>query len=78
MRLACAFDYGYKDHPEKHNPASGLTCLRITKKDAPPSTPSLVDDPEVPSTLCFRVWKCDVYFQPLKGNLIASIVETNE
>jgi hypothetical protein len=40
--------------------------------------PGFVNDPEVPGTLCFRVWKCDVYFQPLKGNLITSIVETNE
>jgi integrase len=31
--IRCAFDYGYKDHPEKHNPTSGLNCLRISKKD---------------------------------------------
>ena len=34
--IRCASDYGDKDHPEKHNPASGLTCLRMTKKDSPP------------------------------------------
>jgi site-specific recombinase XerD len=31
--LRCAFDFGYKDHPEKHNPASALATFRITKKD---------------------------------------------
>jgi hypothetical protein len=33
--IRCAFDYGYKDHPEKHNPATGLKCMRITKKGSP-------------------------------------------
>ena len=37
--VRCAFDYGYQDHPEKHNPASGLTCLRMTKKDRPAVDP---------------------------------------
>jgi hypothetical protein len=37
--VRCAFDYGYRDHPEKHNPASGLTCLRMTKKDRPSVAP---------------------------------------
>ena len=37
----------------------------------------LVDDPEVPSPRCFRVWQCNVKFQPLEGNLITLIVETN-
>jgi len=31
--VRCAFDYGYRDHPEKHDPALGLTWLRMTKKD---------------------------------------------
>lgn len=34
--LRCAFAFGYKDHPQKHNPASGLNTLRIAKKDRPP------------------------------------------
>jgi site-specific recombinase XerD len=33
--VRCAFDYGYRDHPEIHNPASGLRCFRISKKDRP-------------------------------------------
>jgi integrase len=41
-----AFDYGYKDHPEKHNPAVGLKCLRITKKDRPVVDPFTIDEAE--------------------------------
>jgi integrase len=37
--IRCAFHYGYRDHPEKHNPASGLKCLRMTKKDRPAVDP---------------------------------------
>ena len=44
--IRCAFDYGYKDHPEKHNPASGLTCLRITKKDRPIVDPFTMQEAE--------------------------------
>ncbi|MDB6084835.1 MAG: phage integrase family protein [Gammaproteobacteria bacterium] len=31
--VRCAFDFGYRDTPERANPAAALTCLRITKKD---------------------------------------------
>jgi integrase len=41
-----AFDYGYKDHPEKHNPAVGLKCLRITKKDRPVVDPFVMAEAE--------------------------------
>jgi len=44
--VRCAFDYGYKDHPERHNPASGLTCLRMTKKDRPPVAPFTIQEAE--------------------------------
>ena len=44
--LRCAFDYGYKDHPEKHNPATGLTGFRITKKDRPVVDPFSIQDAE--------------------------------
>lgn len=44
--VRCAFDYGYKNHPEKHNPATGLTCLRITKKDRPAVDPFTVPEAE--------------------------------
>lgn len=44
--VRCAFDYGYRDHPEKHNPASGLTCLRMTKKDRPAVAPFTIQEAE--------------------------------
>lgn len=44
--LRCAFEYGYKDHPEKHNPASGLKGFRITKKDRPAIDPFTIDEAE--------------------------------
>jgi len=45
--VRCAFDYGYRDHPEKHNPASGLNCLRMTKKDRPPVAPFTIQEAEL-------------------------------
>jgi len=44
--LRCAFEYGYRDHPEKHNPASGLKCYRITKKDRPAIDPFSIQEAE--------------------------------
>lgn len=44
--LRCAFNFGYKDHPEKHNPASGLNTLRITKKDRVPIDPFTIQEGE--------------------------------
>ena len=44
--VRCGFDYGYRDHPEKHNPASGLNCLRITKKDRPVVAPFTIGEAE--------------------------------
>ena len=44
--VRCAFDYGYKDHPEKHNPATGLNCLRMTKRDRPPVAPFTIQEAE--------------------------------
>jgi len=41
-----AFDYGYKDHPERDNPAVGLKCLRITKKDRPVVDPFAIGEAE--------------------------------
>ena len=44
--LRCAFEYGYRDHPEKHNPASSLKCFRITKKDRPAVGPFSIHEAE--------------------------------
>ncbi len=35
-----------KDHPERHNPASVLTCLRMTKKDRPVVAPFTIAEAE--------------------------------
>jgi integrase len=45
--LRCAFAFGYKDHPERHNPALGLTTLRIQKKDRPPVDPFTIQEGEL-------------------------------
>jgi site-specific recombinase XerD len=44
--IRCTFDYGYKDHPDKYNPASGLKCLRISKKDRPVVDPFTIQEAE--------------------------------
>lgn len=54
--LRCAFDYGYKDHPEKHNPATGLTGFRITKKDRPVVDPFSIQDAETIIAAIHRDW----------------------
>ena len=50
--LRCAFDFGYKDHPEKHNPASGLTTFRIQKKDRPPVDPFTIQAVQRSPLMC--------------------------
>jgi len=40
------FEHGYRDHPERHNPASGLKTLRMRKKDRPPVDPFSIDEAE--------------------------------
>ncbi|MGQ0637633.1 MAG: Arm DNA-binding domain-containing protein [Planctomycetaceae bacterium] len=44
--VRCAFDFGYRDHPEKPNPAAGLKTLRITKKDRLPIDPFTIQEGE--------------------------------
>jgi integrase len=44
--LRRAFEYGYRDHPERHNPARGLKTLRIRKKDRSPVDPFLIEEAE--------------------------------
>ncbi len=54
--LRCAFDYGYRDTSEKHNPATGLKCLRITKKDRPVIDPFSIQEAEVLIAAIHREW----------------------
>jgi len=44
--IRCAFEYGYRDHPEKHNPAAALKCFRLTKKDRGVPDPFSVHEAE--------------------------------
>lgn len=44
--IGCAFEYGYRDHPEKHNPASALKCVRLTKKDRGVPDPFSIQEAE--------------------------------
>jgi len=44
--LRCAFEFGFKDHPELTNPAAGLDCFRIMKKDRPPVDPFTIQEAE--------------------------------
>jgi integrase len=54
--VRCAFDYGYRDHPEMHNPASGLKCFRISKKDRPVIDPFTIQEAETLIAAIHRDW----------------------
>ena len=45
--LRRAFDFGFQDHPEQHNPARALKSARIGKKDRPKIDPFSIQDAEV-------------------------------
>lgn len=45
--LRCAFDFGYKDHPKQHNPATCLRCFRLSKKDRPVVDPFTIQEAEL-------------------------------
>jgi integrase len=40
------FEYGYRDHPEQHNPAAFMKCLRIRRRDRPPIEPFCIAEAE--------------------------------
>jgi integrase len=54
--LRCAFAYGYRDHPEKFNPASSLKCFRISKKDRPVPDPFTIQEAEALIAAIHRDW----------------------
>jgi len=54
--LRCTFDYGYRGTPELHNPAKGLRCLRITKKDRPVIDPFSIQETEALIAAIHRDW----------------------
>jgi integrase len=44
--LRRAFKFGYRDHPERHDPTAGLKSARIRKKDRPLIDPFSIHDAE--------------------------------
>lgn len=54
--LRQAFDYGYRDHPEQHNPARGLRSARLKKKDRPAIDPFCMHDAETLIAAIHRDW----------------------
>jgi integrase len=44
--LRCAFEFGYQDHLDKHNPALRLKTLRLTPKDKDPIDPFTIQEGE--------------------------------
>jgi integrase len=54
--LRRAFEFGYRDHPEQHNPAAHLRCARLTKKDRPKIDPFAMQDAETIIAAMHRHW----------------------
>jgi integrase len=54
--IRCAFEYGYRDLPEKKNPAEHLKALRITKKDRAAVDPFPIADAETLIAAIHRDW----------------------
>jgi integrase len=54
--LRRAFNFGYQDHPEQHNPARGLRSARLKKKDRPKIDPFCMHDAETFIAAIHRDW----------------------
>ena len=54
--LRRAFKFGYRDHPEKHDPTSGLKSARIRKKDRPVIDPFTIQEAETLIAAIHRDW----------------------
>lgn len=54
--LRGAFKFGYRDHPEKHNPAWGLRSARIRKRDRPIIDPFTIQEAESLIAAIHRDW----------------------
>jgi integrase len=54
--LRRAFDFGYRDHPEQHNPARSLRSARFKKKDRPRIDPFCMQDAETLIAAIRRDW----------------------
>jgi integrase len=54
--LRRAFDFGYRDHPEQHNPARSLRSARLKRKDRPKIDPFSMQDAETLIGAIHRDW----------------------
>jgi integrase len=54
--LRRAFAFGYRNHPDKPNPALGLRCCRMTRKDRPRPDPFRIQDAEKLIAQIHRDW----------------------
>jgi integrase len=54
--LRRAFSFGYRDHPEKHDPTLGLKSARIRKKDRPIIDPFTIQEAEMLMAATHRDW----------------------
>ena len=54
--LRCAFTLGFRDHPERHDPTSGLMSARIRKKDRPIIDPFTIHEAEKLIAAIHRDW----------------------
>jgi integrase len=54
--LRQALDYGYRDHPEQHNPARNLRSARLKKRDRPHIDPFCMHDAETLIAAVHRDW----------------------
>ncbi|MBS0422623.1 MAG: DUF3596 domain-containing protein [Proteobacteria bacterium] len=54
--IRCAFEYGYRDLPDKRNPAEGFKTLKITKKDKDPVDPFPIAEAEQLIAAIHRDW----------------------
>ena len=54
--LRRAFDFGYRDRPELHNPARNLQCAQLRKTDRPRIDPFCMQDAETLIATIHRDW----------------------
>ena len=54
--LRRAFEFGYRNHPEQHNPARSLRSARLKKKDRPKIDPFSMQDAETFIAAIHRDW----------------------
>ena len=54
--LRRAFEFGYRNHPEQHNPARSLRSARLEKKDRPKIDPFSMQDAETFIAAIHRDW----------------------